>query len=612
MPRQETDGAKKLPTQTLKHKWYNSFMKRLVFCVITTLALLFGLAPSAAANVNNFTISDYKIEMTLDRDSEGRSTLQTVETITAQFPDFDQNRGLERAIPKRYDGHSTSLRIESVTDRQGAPRVYSEYTDDNGNLVVRMADMSKYVHGEQTYRLTYTQRDVTRYFRDTNSDEFYWDTNGTGWRVPIARLQVDLAVADRIQKETTGQRACYVGATGSTTRCELTQNGARYTTTGQSLAPGQNITIAIGFEPGTFSGYQMTFWEIAMLVWLILQGILLMAGTIAVVWIGISVYRTLNRTRELHPIAPEYLPPPGTSVTAAAAILPQTTGSVMTAQLLDLAVRHYIRIYEVAEKKWHRPAEYEIEITKDPSTLAAEEQELLSDSFGSLPSVGQRLNLKSLQNNVGYYQRTFDNDTKLKQLVRTTYGLRERDTGLTTKLRRGAVVPLILSVPLLSPILPVVSGILFILSLTTWRLTDKGLALRRYLEGLKLYIKVGEEERLRMLQSPEGAAKIATGSSDEDPARRLVNLYERTLPYAVLFGQEKEWSKQLGTYYEQAGTQPDWYTGHAAFNAVAFSAGMSGLSQAASYASSSSSSSGGSSGGGSSGGGGGGGGGGGV
>ena len=91
-----------------------------------------------------------------------------------------------------------------------------------------------------------------------------------------------------------------------------------------------------------------------------------------------------------------------------------------------------------------------------------------------------------------------------------------------------------------------------------------------------------------------------------------MTLYERVLPYAVLFGQEKEWTKQLGHYYESTGSQPNWYVGNTSFNAAAFSTGMSGLAQSVSYASSSSSSSGGSGGGGSSGGGGGGGGGGGV
>jgi uncharacterized membrane protein len=95
----------------------------------------------------------------------------------------------------------------------------------------------------------------------------------------------------------------------------------------------------------------------------------------------------------------------------------------------------------------------------------------------------------------------------------------------------------------------------------------------------------------------------------------VLKLNERLLPYAVLFGLEREWSRELASLYEQTGTAPDWYAGRSAFNAGVFSGAVHSFSSASSASwsgSSSSSSSSGSGGGGSSGGGGGGGGGGGV
>ena len=49
--------------------------------------------------------------------------------------------------------------------------------------------------------------------------------------------------------------------------------------------------------------------------------------------------------------------------------------------------------------------------------------------------------------------------------------------------------------------------------------------------------------------------------------------HERLLPYAVLFGVERDWIRQLGAYYESTGAQPHWYAGSAAFNASAFVSG---------------------------------------
>lgn len=149
------------------------------------------------------------------------------------------------------------------------------------------------------------------------------------------------------------------------------------------------------------------------------------------------------------------------------------------------------------------------------------------------------------------------------------------------------------------------------MSLQPLRLTNKGLALRRYLEGLKYYITVAESERINMLLGPDGAQKNAELHIDARDNRQRVVLYERLLPYAILFGQEKNWSKQLGAYYDETDQQPTWYRGSTSFNAATFGAAMSTFTSAtATYGGGSSSSSGGSSGGGSSGGGGGGGGGG--
>lgn len=150
-------------------------------------------------------------------------------------------------------------------------------------------------------------------------------------------------------------------------------------------------------------------------------------------------------------------------------------------------------------------------------------------------------------------------------------------------------------------------------------LTSTGAELRDHLAGLELYIRMAEQDRIRVLQSPEGAERrdisspvAADGSVDRVQALRLT---ERLLPYAVVFGQEKEWAKELGELY--AGEEPGWYSGTMpGFNAALFASSIGSMSTSVtsgfSSSISASSSSGGSSGGGSAGGGGGGGGGGGV
>lgn len=569
---------------------------------------------SAQAAINDFTISDFQADYYLVRDKDNRSHLKTVEKITAEFPAFDQNHGIERAIPRSYQDHPVNLSIQSVTDANGAALNYSTY-ESNDNEVLRIGDADTYVHGSRVYVVTYTQQDVTLDPDNASIDEFYWDTNGTEWGVPFGRLTARVHLPSDLTGKLNGNSACYIGGQGSSERCTITKatEGDQTVFTmqaGRTLAAGENVTFAIGFQPDTFAAYQPSLLDRLAAIWGVVTVVSGFVAFGAIFFLFFYVQRINGRDKELGTIVPEYLPPGDASVTVSSTVA-KSASSTMTAQLLDLAVRHYIKLYEVKEKTIFSPAQYEMEIVKDISDLRPEEQEILKDMFDNNVTAGQRINLKTLQNNMGFYRRTLNNDTDLTKLMRSEYAHREKKPENVKRLRRIALVFLIGGVLLLSLWLLVAALFAFVFSFTVWSLTDKGLGLKRYLEGLKLYIKVAEQDRIKMLQSPEGAEKVASVASGTEPAQ-LIKLYERVLPYAVLFGQEKEWSKQLGAYYENIGTQPDWYNSHSgAFNAAVFVGAMSSFSTSTTtYTSSSSSSSSGSGGGGSSGGGGGGGGGG--
>ena len=565
---------------------------------------MIGSGQSAfAAQTDNFTITKFDAEYLLGRDSENRSTLAATWRITAHFLP-NQNRGIAPIFVKKYDNHPTSFSLQSVTDEQGKTLEYNWNGDE-----LRIGKKDVYVQGEKTYVIKFTQRDVTKHYNNTGRDEFYWDVIGNEWRVPMENVRVSVKLDESLQTARAGEAFCYVGAHGSTKRCNISGDKSEIVTNVSRLNRREGITMAVGFTSGTFTGYQETLSEKFIKIWATVQTI---ASSLAVILMLLLVWRyrrLFGRYSELKPIPPEYLPPNQASVMTSAYILKNyevmaIKGSAKVAQLLDLAVRHYIKLYEVRKASFLRSAQYEIEIVKDLKELRPEESEVVRDMFGSsMPKPGQRLNLKKLQNNLSYAARTRDDDTNLKNLARGKYGLCEQKPVNKQIVQKWALWVGVIGVLLLSPMLLIVAGIVFALSFG-WSLTDEGLVLRRYLVGLKMYIGVAEAERLQMLQSPEGAEKVKVDASDE---KQLVKLYERVLPYAVLFGQEKEWSKQLGQYYEQVGEQPDWYSGQGVFNAAAFAAGMNSLSSVASSASDYSSTSGGSTGGGFAGGGGGGG-----
>jgi len=85
-------------------------------------------------------------------------------------------------------------------------------------------------------------------------------------------------------------------------------------------------------------------------------------------------------------------------------------------------------------------------------------------------------------------------------------------------------------------------------------LTRKGAEAKEYLLGLREYLTIAEEDRMRVLQSPQGALRVDVTDKDA-----VVKLNERLLPYAVLWGVEDRWADELRVQYD--GRTPDWLDG---------------------------------------------------
>jgi uncharacterized membrane protein YgcG len=141
-------------------------------------------------------------------------------------------------------------------------------------------------------------------------------------------------------------------------------------------------------------------------------------------------------------------------------------------------------------------------------------------------------------------------------------------------------------------------------------LTQAGAQVREHLQGLRLFIRLAEADRIAFLQSPSGAERRV----DVSKPGAIINLYEKALPYAVLFGLENQWARSLATLYEQDARTPSWYVSNDPCLGAAFITAVTTFATTSTTwaSSASSSSSAGASGGGFAGGGGGGGGGGGV
>lgn len=562
----------------------------------------------AAGDLDDFEFESLDVEYRLARAEDGTSTATVVETFVALFPEHDQNRGMQRRIPDANLGAPLRPELQSITDENGTPRPAEVDSDDGYYVMTSRAD--DYVHGRQTYVFTYTLQNVTRFFANTRSDEFYWDVNGTEWPQRFGRVSARVTMPEELAAARTGEQACYIGYQGSEQTCPIT-GGSIVEASAGPVEPYQTVTVAVGFEAGTFAAFDDSYLASP---WSWLQAVSALAVAAALV-MAVRVNRRHLRDAPGRPtVIAEYTPPRGIDALESAVLLGLTTKAI-PAEVLEQAVVGSIRIEEGAAR-WFGGTKLKA-VLVDPSRADGDGRMLLQGLFPS--------GVPGDEFEFGRSDKRFSSAAqailKAARHELVSRGLRRQVParlrawpGIIAVAAAALVVlfgvaalesfvrPL---VPILVIVFSALAALVAVALVSRRPLTAAGAEARDHLRGLKQFIEWAEADRIRMLQSPQGAERVPVDTRD---ARVMLRLYETLLPYAVVFGQEKQWAQELAVLYGE-GSSPGWYSGSHGFDAAAFSAGISNLSTSTA---SSSSTSGGSSGGGSAGGGGGGGGGGGV
>ena len=215
-------------------------------------------------------------------------------------------------------------------------------------------------------------------------------------------------------------------------------------------------------------------------------------------------------------IVAQYEPPAGLSVIAAAELLGESKRAV-SAGIVDLAVRRMIGI----RREEGAAREYLLRLRERPADdgrpSTHDDLDVLGVIFGGLgPGAEVRLD-PATKKRLGPAFR----DAHRRAVARLLAGRLARERSPFEKLtgfwRRQPTVP-----------------------------TENAHPLVDHLWGVRDYIAWAEADRLAFHQSPSGAL------IREADGIRMLHLYERLLPYAVLFGLEKEWMREIGIRYENA------------------------------------------------------------
>jgi hypothetical protein len=339
-------------------------------CVLALLVALAGMvmggSPAHAAGSEQIT--DYRVALTAEADGD----LRVSESIDYDFGTADRH-GIQRGIPtsKSWPAKPDYNRVWEIDDlhaTQDGDKAKVVTDDSDGVTVIRVGDKDKTVTGVHHYVLDYSVRGA--FLNQHGRTELAWNALGTTTEVPVQRADVRLTAPPGVDATPLG---CVYGDAGTNGQsCQPTGNG--YAVTG--LEPGQGVTVGYGFPAGSIANvgpilkHKITFgWALTGQRWSTIVGIaVFVLGTLGVLLLWWRRGRDLVFAGQI----PGLTPAPGQSQTTTTAgavetavsftpppdVRPAELGFVMregfdqrdvTATIVDLAVRGYLRIEEVRE-----------------------------------------------------------------------------------------------------------------------------------------------------------------------------------------------------------------------------------------------------------------------
>ncbi|GAB3601476.1 hypothetical protein GCM10027408_35330 [Microbacterium tumbae] len=520
-------------------------------------------AAPAAADVDDFGYSSWGARYELSLDDEGRALLHVEEHLVADFPDVDQNKGIVRGLATRYQGADLGTTILSVTDAEGAAIPF-ETDEDDGTLFV-LTGTDEYVRGPTDYVISYEMHDVLLTAQDTGGDEFSWDLLPLDSTQAIESFRTEIVLDDDLATRLTGEASCYQGTEGSEQRCEITGPEQGDGTVSFSVASGyrdagDGVTIAIGFEAGTVQQPAARQPDPVADIGPFAAGATAV-GVAVGGWFAVGAHRRRSR-RAAGIIVAQYDVPATMPPLLAAELIPGARTPI-AAEIIHLAVGGRLRIEDRGDRQ---PVLHRVEGTAEGDAL---DEQTLARLFRKgattvkIPraseSFAERMQ-KLEKTGAGAAAKRGLTERRRSPLARTLALLSLIPLAVALGLAvwsmiqgRESAAPALL-VAIVALIVVLLSMIFAFVRHTV--LTKAGAQQHEHLQGVREFIRVAEEDRLRMLQSYSGAERYTRDGVE------LVHLYERLLPYAILFGMETEWGRVLETRYEADGYEPSWVTGY--------------------------------------------------
>lgn len=518
-------------------------MKKAKFFILIIVCLFF-IAPTSLAReyVSDWYIKDFQSEIIVNKDS----SLTITEKIVADCGNLPDKHGIFKILPtqtKTTEGTIYNpIELISITDFNDNPIKYTTIKSaKNHTITWKIGDPNITVQGENYYKIKYKVKNAVR-FGNPDFDELYWNLNGNFWDMEIDYFFARIFFPDEIKKENS-QVEYYTGYLGEkgknlTEYRWVDENVLEFYST-KTLLQKQGITVSVTFPKNIFIPYKPSFFEKYARYFLYLIPIIVFIICF-LIWKKYGDDPSIKKTIIPEFEIPENLTPMQMGMLVSNGMF---NTKFISATIIDLAVRGFISIEQVEDKiLLFTKKDFRLKRLHPQNVLLSTIENSLSDMIFERKEEIYLSDLKkTFYKNIPEIKKSAKNDLIEKNLI--------TKRGLTCQILFMVIgsVFLSLGIPTIyfSGLSIIISGvIILIFAVIMPKRTLKGAELNWRVKGFKLYMKTAEQYRQQFFEKE--------------------NIFEKLLPYAMIFNMTKEWVKKMEQIYgaEYFKTHvPIWYVG---------------------------------------------------
>jgi uncharacterized membrane protein YgcG len=535
----------------------------LVFSLTAVLLPTVGLARDPRT-IADWYIKDFRSTIMVQNDS----SLLIEERIIADCGNLPNKHGIFRILPTEIKTEKETIKtpvsLVSITDFEGNALHYAQSTNNFDHTVTwKIGDPDITVAGLNYYKITYLVKNAVRP-QNAEFDEFYWNLSGNFWNIPIDSFSADLIFPDGVNKGNS-QVYLYSGSLGEKgsglASYEWVNNNTLRISSNQALAPGQGITVSVAFPKGIIAPYRPGFFEkYGDYLWFLLPLAIFIASFR--IWNKYGKDPRVDKT-----VIPEFEIPE--NLTPMEMGLLAKNGSfddrMITATIVDQAVKKNLTIEEVAKTGIFGKTDFRLKKSSSSFAPPAGPEVLIVEKiFGSKSEVLLSDLKQEFYKDLPAIKKAAIDNLKQKGLIfKSGLALKVVFLVLGFLFVGLAVVGMMAQGLWLAAAMAVSGIILLAFGLVMPKRTPKGAELNWRIKGFKLYMETAEKYRAQFYEKE--------------------NIFEKFLPYAIVFGMTKLWIKKMEQIYGKeyfATYHPAWYSGAAIgdFNADSFASQIGNLS----------------------------------